>query len=201
MPAVIVCPACDLAHRRTPEPVRGRTQCARCRAPLQRPHTGSVDAAIAVALSACVLLFLSNAYPLVVMHVNGSSRHTTLIGAALGLYRQHYATLAALVIMTTVIAPMLQVAALLYVLIPLRHRRRAPGLNAVLRILTRMRLWSFIEVFMLGSLVALVRLAKFSDIVPGIALWSCALLMLALASLSSMTSPGQLWRWIEQSGE
>jgi paraquat-inducible protein A len=60
-----------------------------------------------------------------------------------------------------------------------------PGSERVLRLLTRVRPWSFVEVFMLGTLVALVRLAKFAHVVPGIALWCCALLMLSLSALTS----------------
>jgi paraquat-inducible protein A len=85
MPGVIVCPACDLAHRFTAPPESGRGQCARCHAPLQRKENASIETAIALAVCALVLLMLGNAYPLVAMYVNGSSRDTTLIGAALGL--------------------------------------------------------------------------------------------------------------------
>jgi len=199
MPSVIVCPSCDLAHRFTAAPASGHRQCARCRAPLQRRENASMDTAIALAVCALVLLSLSNAYPLVAMHVNGSSRDTTLIGAALGLYAQGFGSLAALVFLTTVVAPLLQIVTLLYVLIPLRRRRRAPGQNAVLRVLTRVRPWNFLEVFMLGALVALVRLSNFAHIAAGIALWSCALLMLCMSALAGITSPEQLWRWVEES--
>jgi paraquat-inducible protein A len=192
---VILCPACDLAHRRTAAPASGRTRCVRCHASLQRPEDAAIDTAIALALCALVLLWLSNAYPLVAMHVNGSSRETTLTGAALGLFDQDYKTLAVLVFLTTVIAPLLQVLTLLYVLIPLWHKRKAYGQNFVIRLLTRVRPWSFMEVFMLGTVVALVRLAKFAHVVPGISLWSCALLMLCLSALTTHTSPEQLWRW------
>jgi paraquat-inducible protein A len=196
---VIVCPACDLAHRLTAAPVSGRRQCARCRAPLQRREHGSIDTAIAWAVCALVLLMLSNAYPLVVMAVNGNSRDTTLIGAARGLYAQGFVSLAALVLLTTVVAPLLQIVALLYVLIPWRRGRRAFAQPHVLRVLTRVRSWNFMEVFMLGALVALVRLSNFALISPGIALWSCGLLMLCLSALSSVTSTDQLWRWAEGS--
>jgi paraquat-inducible protein A len=196
---VIVCPACDLAHRLTAAPASGRRQCARCRAPLQRREHGSVDTAIAWAVCALVLLMLSNAYPLVVMAVNGNSRDTTLIGAARGLYAQGFVSLAALVLLTTVVAPLLQIVALLYVLIPWRRGRRAFAQPHVLRVLTRVRSWNFMEVFMLGALVALVRLSNFALISPGIALWSCGLLMLCLSALSSVTSTDQLWRWAEGS--
>ena len=199
MPPVILCPACDLAHRRTAPPPSGRTRCARCHAPLQRPESAAIDTAIALAICAMMLLWVANAYPLVGMHVNGSSRETTLVGAAVGLYAQGYATLAVLVFLTTVIAPLLQVATLLYVLIPLWRRRAAYRQREVIRLITRVRPWSFLEVFMLGALVALVRLSKFAHVVPGIALWSSALLMLCMAALTSVTSPEQLWRWTARS--
>jgi paraquat-inducible protein A len=199
MPPVIVCPACDLAHRRTAAPTSGRTLCVRCQEPLQRPESAAIDTAIAFACCALVFLLLSNAYPLVAMHVNGSTRATTLVGAALGLYAQDYKSLAALVFLTTVIAPLLQIATVLYLLIPLRNGRRAPGHNGVFRVLSHVRPWSFMEVFMLGALVALVRLSNFAHVVPGIALWSCALLMIFLSALTSITSPEQVWRWIERS--
>lgn len=199
--SVILCPACDLAHRHTQPPTSGRTQCARCRAHLQRPQSAAIDTAIALAVCALVLLLLGNTYPLVAMHVGGNSRDTTLIGAALGLYDQGFDSLAILVFLTTVVAPLLQILALLYVLVPLWRGRRAPGQNAVLRLLTRVRPWSFMEVFMLGALVALVRLANFAHIAPGISLWSCALLMICLSALTSITSPEQLWRWVEGSRE
>ena len=195
MPSVILCPACDLAHRRTAPQRSGRTRCARCHALLQRPEGAAIDTAIALAVCCLVLLWLANAYPLVAMQVNGSSRETTLVGAAAGFYTQGYATLAVLVLLTTVIIPLVEVASLLYILIPLRRERAAHGQRAVIRLLTRVRPWSFMEVFMLGALVALVRLSKFAHVVPGSALWSSALLMLCMAALTSITSPEQLWRW------
>jgi paraquat-inducible protein A len=199
MSPVILCPSCDLVHRGTNAPEQGRTQCARCRAPLQRAEGAALDTAIALAVCALVLIFLSNAYPLVEMHVNGSTRETTLIGAALGLYAQNFDTLAALVLLTTVIAPLLQIVALLYLLLPLRRQRHARGQQAVFRLLTRIRRWSFTEVFLLGVLAALVRLSTYTYLVIGISLWSCVLLMLCLSALASITSPEQIWRWIERS--
>jgi paraquat-inducible protein A len=198
MSPLIVCPSCDLVHRNAAAVARGRTRCLRCRAPLQRAEGSAVDTAIALAVCALVLLLLSNAYPLVEMRVNGNTRDTTLIGAALGLYAQHFDSLAALVFLTTVIAPLLQIAALLYVLIPVKRGRRAPGQEAVFRVLIQVRPWSFIEVFMLGALAALVRLSNFAHIVTGISLWSCLLLMFCLSALTSVTSPEQIWQWLER---
>jgi paraquat-inducible protein A len=199
MSSVIVCPSCDLAHRVSAAPASEGTRCARCRAPLQRPENGNIDTAIALAICALVLLFFSNAYPLVTIQVNGTTRATTLPGAALALYAQDHAGLAALVFTTTVLGPLLQIASLLYLLLPLRRAREAPGQNTIFRLLAQVRPWTFIEVFMLGVLVALVRLSEYANVIPGIALWSCGLLMLTLAALTSRTTPGQFWRWVDGS--
>jgi len=197
--SVVVCPACDLAHRAGNAPVTVRTRCVRCHALVQRRENRHIDAAIALAAAALVLFLLSNAYPLVVINYNGTTRAATLLDAAEGLYSQGHAALAWLVFITTVLGPMLQIAMLLYVLIPLRGQRRAPGQNAIFRLLTQIRRWTFVEVFMLGSLVALVRLSGYAQVMTGVSLWSCGLLMLTLAALTTHTTPAQFWHWVERS--
>jgi paraquat-inducible protein A len=174
-----------------------RTLCVRCGGLLQRAENGSIDTAIALAVTALVLFAFSNAYPLVAIQSNGAGRATTLMGAALGLYNQGHTLLACLVFFTTIAAPLFQITGLLYLLVPLRLRREAPGQDMVFRMLAQIRPWIFVEVFMLGALVALVRLAAFARVIPGVALWSCALLMFTLTALTSRTSPGQFWRWVE----
>jgi len=53
------------------------------------------------------------------------------------------------------------------------------------------------EVFMLGALVALVKLAALAQVIPGIALFSYGALMLTLSGLTSITPTEQFWRWVE----
>jgi len=199
MSSVIVCPACDLVHRRDAIMAKARVLCVRCRAELYRTNSASIDTALALAATAAVLLLLSNAYPLVALEVNGSFRATTLLGAALGLYAQGYLPIAALVLVTTVLIPTFQIGALFYVLLPLRRRGRARGQNQVFRALTRLRPWAMSEVFMLGALVALVKLSAMAQVIPGIALFSYGALMLTLSALTSITPTEQFWQWVEGS--
>src|ERR1700675_1037978 len=197
--SVVVCPACDLAHRASHTLVTERTRCVRCHALVQRRENRHIDAAIVLAATALVLFFLSNAYPLVEINYNGTTRSATLVNAAEGLYAQGHAALAWLVFITTVLGPLLQIGINLYLLIPLRRKRQAPGQNALFRLLTQIRRWTIVEVFMLGSLVALVRLSGYAQVVTGVSLWSCGLLMLTLAALTTHTSPAQFWSWVERS--
>jgi len=190
-----------LVHRGDAVSLTERTCCARCRAVLHRSRGAEVDTAIAIALCALVLFLLSNVYPLVEFHINGTTRQTTLTGAALGFYDAGHALLGVLVLATTVLAPLAQILGLLYLLLPLRRKRRARRQRTVFRLLMHIRPWTFVEVFMLGALVALVRLSAFAKVVPGIALVCCGLLMMCLAALTSRTSPEQFWHWVARSRE
>jgi paraquat-inducible protein A len=194
--SVIVCHACDLAHRLDSLAGGARVRCVRCRAELYRTNDRSPDNAIALALTALVLFILANVYPLVAMTVNDSTQMTTLIGAAQAFYVQGYGVLAVLVAFTAVIVPLIQVLTLLYVLVPLRLGRRVPGQNLLFRMLIALRPWGLTEVFMLGAVVALVKLSAQAEVSPRIALVAYGLLMISIAALTSATPSEQYWRWV-----
>jgi len=197
MASMIVCPACDLVHRLDAVGDEVRVRCVRCRAELYRTNSASIDTAVALALAACVLLAVSNLFPLVSLELKGSVRHATLLDAAFALYRQGYAPMAALVVLTTVLIPSFHIAALLYLLFPLRRNSRATAQNQAFRALTRLRPWAMPEVFMLGALVALVKLSALAQVIPGVALFSYGALMMTLSALAAVTPTEQFWRWVE----
>ena len=194
--SVIVCHACDLAHRLDRIAPATRVRCVRCQAELYRTSAAGVDTAIAFALAGLVLFIIANLYPLVSFKVNGTTRMATLTGAALGLYDQGYATLAVLVIFTAVLVPLTQILSFLYVLVPVRLGFRAPGQETVFRALAALRPWGMTEVFVLGAIVALVKLSSEAEVAPRIALIAYGFLMFMLAAIASVTPTEQIWQWI-----
>lgn len=199
--SVIVCHACDLAHRLDRIAPSARVRCVRCRAELYRTNAASIDTALALAASALVLFIVANAYPLIALKVNGATRVATLGGAALGLYDQGYAAMAVLVVFTAVLVPLTQILAFLYVLVALRAGRRAPGLTMLFRILTALRPWAMAEVFILAAIVSMVKLSAQADVAPRMALGAYGLLMFTLTALSSTAPTEQFWQWAEGSRE
>jgi paraquat-inducible protein A len=195
---LIVCHACDLAQQVDRIAVPARVRCCRCRAELYRTNGRSIDAVIALAATALTLFVLANAYPLVMLKVNGATRVATLVGAAFGFYDQGYGTVAVLVLFTAFLVPLAQILAFLYVLVPLRHGRRVRGQDVVFRVLAALRPWGMTEVFMLGAVVALVKLSSQAEVTPRVSLIAYGLLMLALAALTSATPTEQYWRWIDR---
>jgi paraquat-inducible protein A len=195
--SVIVCHACDLAHRLDSLAGNARVRCVRCRAELYRTNDGSPDTAIALAATALVLFVVANVYPLVAITVNGSTRMTTLTGAAQAFYEQGYGVLAVLVAFTAILVPLIQALSLLYVLVPLRLGRVVRGQNLLFRMLIALRPWGLTEVFTLGAVVALVKLSAQAEVSPRISLVAYGLLMISIAALTSTTPSEQYWRWVE----
>jgi paraquat-inducible protein A len=195
--SVIVCHACDLAHRLDSLAASARVRCVRCRAELYRTNDRSPDTAIALAATALALFILANVYPLVAMTVNGTTQMTTLIGAAQAYYEQGYGALAVLVALTAVIVPLIQILTLLYVLVPLRLGRIVRGQNLMFRMLAALRPWGLTEVFMLGAVVALVKLSAQAEVSPRVSLLAYGLLMLSIAAFTSATPTEQYWLWVK----
>jgi paraquat-inducible protein A len=163
---------------------------------LYRHIPNSLDRTLALAVAGMILFVVANSFPFLAMKMQGNVTQTTLATGVQALYEQDRPLVATLVLFTTIAAPFLQLLALLIVLGSLKTGVRLPGLVLVFRLLRRVQAWSMMEVFMLGILVSLVKLAGMAKIVPGIALWSFVLLIPAVAGATSSLDPQLVWRRI-----
>ena len=59
--------------------------------------------------------------------------------------------------------------------------------------MTLVQPWGMVEVFVLGILVSLVKLAHLAIVVPGVALWSFAGVMMLMAAATATFDPRDLW--------
>jgi paraquat-inducible protein A len=69
-----------------------------------------------------------------------------------------------------------------------------------LRLLRRIQPWSMMEVFLVGILVAVTKLVDMAEVIPGLALWAFALLILVLAGATASFDPEALWERLEPGG-
>jgi paraquat-inducible protein A len=194
--SLIACHDCDLLQR-LPSLKKGMTaSCCRCGAVLARSKPNSVERTLALAIAGLVLLVLANLFPFLGFKVQGQVRQTLLLTGIQQFYFQGMPGLAVLVFITTVLAPAAQILALIYVLLPLRYGRQAPGMFQVFRWLRSIQPWSMLEVFMVGILVSIVKLAKMAQIIPGIASFCFMALIFVLAATMAALDPHVVWeRW------
>jgi len=190
---LVACHECDLLQRLPAEHGRGRVRCRRCGCVLHRQGRDVVAVPLALGLTALILFILSNAFPLLDFALQGRHDTTYLLAGIRELYLQGRPVLASMVLFTTVVAPLLHIGLLIYLYLPLALDRRPPGFAAALRLGQAVLPWSMLEIFLLGVLVAAVKLAERATIAPGPAAWSLGLLVIVLAAASTQVHPQRLW--------
>ena len=192
-PSLVACPDCDLLNR-LDGPAAATLLCARCGAVLRRHRPDSIDRTLALVVAALLLFALANAFPFLAMQTGGLVQETTLLSGVHELWRQDLRLLAALVFCTCVLVPAAQLIGLGAILLPLRlGRRPPPGAARILRLVQAAAPWGMMEVFMLGILVALVKLGHMATIVPGVSVFSFAALIVVMAAALSTLDPALIW--------
>ena len=197
---LVACGECDLLQREVELPPGALARCARCEAELYGCRPASLDIALALLVAAAILFIFANAYPLMGLDARGIRTRAHLWDTAAALYSRDMPSVATLVLVTVIVAPALQLAAMLYMLLPLRLGIVPPRLHTAYRLATFAQPWGMLEVFLLGSVVSLVKLTQVAkiDIDPGIVAVGGYVVMIA-AALSAF-EPRELWRRVEALG-
>ncbi len=194
---LIACHECDLLHQVRPIPDGAIANCIRCGAVLYRQRPDSLDRTLALTIAGLILFAVANTFPFLAFNIKGQETHTTLITGVLDLWSQGKETLAMVVLLTAIVFPGAQLFSLLYVLAPLKLNRIPPHLALVFRFVHSLQPWGMMEVFLLGILVSVVKLAGMGKIIPGLALWSFALLIVVLAAAAANLDPRVVWERVE----
>lgn len=194
---LVGCHECDAVVEEPFVPDGGSAICGRCGGTLFRRQRQTVEITLALSISGAILFVVANVYPFLAFEVQGQVAQTTLRSGVSALWGQGQYAVAGLVLVTTILAPACQLALLLFVLAPIQFKWRSRGGIRVFRWLGRIRAWSMMEVFLIGILVALVKLSDMADIVPGLALWAFALLIPILAGALVFLDAELVWRELE----
>jgi len=187
------CHECDALHR-VPELAPGATaHCHVCGAVMARNPNGGLDRTIALYCTALILLLLANTFPFLTLEIGGRQEVSTLFGASLAMYNAGMGELAVVVYLTSILAPALMMVSGLYVLLAVRFRKSVPGVRLLLSWIGHLEPWVMLDVFMLGVLVAFVKLGNMATMYTGNSLYAFMGLILVFAAASSSFDAHLLW--------
>jgi paraquat-inducible protein A len=197
MESVIACHECDLLHQRRPLPPDGTARCVRCGAVLYRRKRNSLDRVLALTVAGLVLFIIANAYPFLTFRLEAQIQETNLITGVMELYQQGMWIVAGVVLLTTIVMPLLELTGMLFILVPLKLQRRPWKLALLFRAIRSFQPWGMMEVFMIGILVAIVKLVKMASIIPGMALYAFMVLIFILAASAAALDPHIVWKKLD----
>ena len=194
---LIACEQCDAVYQKLSLANGEIARCSRCGAEMDRNAQGRRDHLLPLTIASLIIFVIANVFPIVEMELQGQHTQTTLIGAVLSLATENTSIVALLVLATTILFPFMQMLILFYLLMPAKDEQHPvndrPGFSLLIRLMQTLRPWGMVEVFLLGVLVALIKLSNMATIIPGIALWAFCLLTVMLTVIVSF-NPRYLWQ-------
>lgn len=196
---LIACHDCDALLQKPTHCAKGSARCPRCGAMLYRPSSVQLDRISALTMAALFTFLIAQAFPIVELDLNGVTSQTTLAGALVALWNEQMELVAIAVFCSTILFPLIELSALLYVLMPIRSGVVPPHFNLVLRAIQFVRPWGMIEVLMLGILVTIVKMTSLARVIPNAALFAFGALTLMLAVVV-LFDPRALWDIADEIG-
>jgi paraquat-inducible protein A len=194
---LVACHDCGEVYRVPELPDGGTAACPRCGGTLFRRRTASVERALALNLAALLLFGVANLYPLMTMTIAGREQATTLLEGSMALWRTRMEGLAALVFLVAILIPLLRILGSLWVLglaqLGRLGRRQAP----VFRLVHLFHPWAMTEVYLLGLIVAWVKLKDLAQVHLGLGIVAFVGLIVVMVWAESALEPHEVWERIQ----
>ncbi len=194
----LACPECDLLVRCGSAAVGEKEHCPRCHYLLHRPRAQSVVRTFALSLTGLCLLLPANLLPIVGVKILGTSHDGTLLSGVMTLFNEGMWGVAILVLLSSILFPMLSIVLSLLISGHLYFNRPNRYLSEWLRTLQHIDEWAMLEVYLLGIIVACVKLASMAELKFGLGLTAFVLLLLVTVTLASNFDSTLFWQQIER---
>ncbi|MFX1695556.1 paraquat-inducible protein A [Paraburkholderia sp. A1RO-5L] len=177
---LIACHECDALYQKPRLLGRQSARCTRCGATLYSSASSQLDRICAITVAALVTFVIAQSFPIIELDANGIVSQSSLFGALVVLWNENMQIVAVMVFCATILSPLTELVALLYVLLPIRRGVIPPGFNLVLRTIQFVRPWGMLEVFMLGVLITIVKMVSLARVIPETALFAFGTLTLMI---------------------
>ena len=194
---LIACHECDLLHRVHELHYGERARCSRCGAALYAKKRDSFEHTIILALTSLILFTLANVFPFMTFELNGRVQQSLLATGVQEFFERDMWMLGFLVLAASILFRALKILGMLYVLVPLEYNRRPWNAALVFRMVEQCQTWAMMDVYLLGVIVAVVKLSDLATLVPGVAIYSFVALIMALAAADSALDPHAVWEKME----
>ena len=191
---LVACHECDLLMRK-PKLAHGeKALCPRCGYELYAHRHNVVHRSLALVIAALLLYVPANFLPIMQLNLLGQSSQDTVWSGVLGLFNSGMQGVAVIVFLCSMGIPLLKLLCQLTVLLSIHFDvGRSYGL-LLYRIYHHLRDWGMLEVYLMGVLVAIVKLADMAAMTIGIGLACFVALLLVQVWLEVVMSPHQIWQ-------
>jgi len=160
-----------------------------------------VERPLALTLASAILFLVANIYPLMKIKIAGIEQSATLTGSARVFLELGNTALATGVWVPSVLIPGFIIFGLLYVLCSIRFNVGLPYTKTILIWISRCLPFGMMDVFLLGVLVALVKLVALADVLLGAGFYAFVALIFVFAAATASLEVHQLWESLDKKSD
>lgn len=193
----MACPHCDALIHESEVPEGRSLICVRCGSVVLRHRHNPMIRTLALSSAGLMLYVPANFLPVMSLEILGSSAHNTMLKGVVQLWGQGYLWMATLVFLCSMALPLIELTALFLLSLAGILRRFHPWHRGLLRRVHTLREWGMLEVYMLGILVALVKLSDLGDTHVDIALFCFSGLLACSLGAAMSFDAHALWRMLD----
>ena len=192
-PDLIACHECGLLQRMVALPVGASAKCLQCGSGLYKAKRNSIERSLMLTVTALFLFALAVSFPFMSFKLEGREQQSDLFTGVIELYQQGLWPLAVLVGCAMILFPLLKLLGSLYVLLPIWLGNRPPNAANGFKWVEILHPWAMMEVFLLGVIVAYVKLVDMATIELGVALYSFTALIVVMVWAEASLDPREVW--------
>ena len=170
--------------------------CFNCGAQLHEGHGSWFEVAIAFSITALCLFLISLFFPILTLEIGSQQQSITIMDGFWALLERENFILAALILTTLFLFPLFEISAFLYLLIPYYFNLRLKGQATILRWLNQAKSWSMLEVFLLGMVVASIKMADMAVLHLEVGAYALFMLVGVLILSHIKLDRMKFWSWI-----
>jgi len=199
MDSLLACEACDQLHRHCPLARGEKAVCQGCGTRLYGSSIDSLERTLALNIAALALFFVANIMLFLHVSMEGQGQANRIISGVVDLFDFDYVPLAALILFTTMLAPLVKILVTLYSVSSALMGRRFPGVAVAMRGAEVLSTWSMLEVYLLALIVTVGKLSQMATVDLRIGSYAFIALIVVSTWANSALETEAVWSRLEES--
>lgn len=199
--ALTACTQCDLLISSNQTPVNHTSVCPRCGCVLARHHKNSLDKTLALGITGLLLYIPAMFIPLITLKKLGMSEQANVVDTIIRFFESEYYFVTIMTLLSAVVMPLCLIGMVVTICLHLKTGKATPFTAKLFRHYMHLEEWAMVEVYLLGILVTIFKMADLADIIYNAGFFSFIGLVFTSLGITVVMDKDLFWRLIENTSD